>query len=282
MLESWYGKMADTARMKMVWLELNGCSGNIISLLNGADPGYDYMISEMVDLIYDHSLISSQGEEALDHLFGVIGQEFILAVEGAVPLKNEGRYQIIGNWKGKEITALDIIRTLGESATYVIAVGACASHGGVSGGRPNPSGSVGIQDVLNKRAIQLPGCPCHPEWFLGTLAHLLYFGVPELDEEGRPLFLYGASIHRHCERRSYFDEGVFAKELGEQTCMFRLGCRGPITQIDCPSRKWNERVNWPVQANTPCIGCAQIGFPDAMEPFIRYSQAEVLTEELDQ
>lgn len=273
--------MADLTGIKMVWLELNGCSGNIISLLDGADPGFDYMISSMVDLVYEHSLMAAEGEEALEHLFRVLDQDFILAVEGAVPLKNGGRYQIVGNWQGKEITALEIIQMLGERARYVIAVGACASHGGVSAGRPNPSESVGIQAVLNRRVIQLPGCPCHPEWFLGTLAHLIYFGEPQLDEEGRPVFLYGVSIHRRCERRSYFDQGIFATKLGEPTCMFMLGCRGPMTTIDCPIRKWNERINWPVQANTNCIGCAQFGFPDVMEPFVRYYTLDSdLTEEM--
>jgi hydrogenase small subunit len=266
--------MAGLAGIKMVWLELNGCSGNIISLLDGADPGFDYMISEMVELVYEHSLMSAEGEEALEHLFRLMDQDFILAVEGAVPLKNGGRYQIVGNWQGREITALEIIQTLGERARHVIAVGACASHGGVSAGRPNPSESVGIQSVLQRRVIQLPGCPCHPDWFLGTLAHLIYFGEPQLDEEGRPVFIYGTSIHRRCERRSYFDQGIFATQLGEPTCMFMLGCRGPMTTTDCPIRKWNERINWPVQANTNCIGCAQYGFPDGMEPFVRYYTLE--------
>ena len=256
----------------MVWIELNGCSGNIISLLDGADPGFDFMISDMVDLVYEHSLSSAEGQEALDHLFSVLDDQFILAVEGAVPLKNEGKYQIVGNWNGTQITALDAVRMLGEKALYVIAVGACASHGGISAGRPNPSESVGIQTVLSRRVIQLPGCPCNPEWFLGTLAHLIYFGEPELDEEGRPVFLYGISIHRRCQRRSYFDSGVFAEHFGEPECMFQLGCRGPMTPADCPITRWNERVSWPVQANTNCIGCAQFGFPDAMEPFVRYPQ----------
>ena len=264
-------KVNDPPKMKMVWLELNGCSGNIISLLDGAEPDYKYMITEMVDLVYEHSLISSEGEQALAQLFSVLDQDFIFCAEGAIPAKNDGKYLIIGNWKGKDITALELARLLGEKAKYVISVGACSTHGGVTAGSPNPSESTGLQDVLNRKVIRLPGCPCHPEWFLGTMAHLIYFGEPELDEQGRPVFLYGIPIHQRCERRSYFDAGIFATKLGEQTCMFRMGCRGPITQIDCPIRKWNERVNWPVQANTPCIGCAQFGFPDHMEPFVNYA-----------
>ncbi len=263
--------MAKTGKTKMAWLELNGCSGNIISLLNGSEPSFQYLITEMVDLVYDHSLISCEGEEAMATLFSLLDEDFILAVEGAVATKNNGLYQIIGSWKGDPVTGMEAVSMLGERALHVIAVGACAAHGGVSAGDPNPSRCVSVQSVLNRRVINLPGCPCHPDWFIGTLAHLLYYGEPQLDEEGRPVFLYGITIHERCERRSYFDQGIFAEHLGEPTCMFRIGCKGPITPIDCPIRKWNDRVNWPVQANSPCIGCAQFGFPDRMAPFVTFA-----------
>lgn len=259
------------AKKNLVWLELTGCAGNIISLLDGEDPGIDYMMSQMVNLVYEHSLVAAEGECAMEQLFSVLDQDFILAVEGAVATKNNGLYNIIGNWRGQVITALNAIKMLGAKASYIIAVGACATHGGVSAASPNPAECVSIQSVLENRVIiNLPGCPCHPEWFLGTLAHLLLYGMPELDSYHRPIIFYGTTIHEKCERRSYFDNGIFASKLGEPTCMFRLGCKGPITFIDCPIRKWNQAVNWPVQDNTPCIGCAQFGFPDAMEPFITY------------
>lgn len=261
--------MAEKKKPKLIWLELNGCSGNIISLLNGSEPNFEYMIESMVDLIYDQSLIACEGERAMDVLFGA-EEGFILAVEGAVSLKENGAYQIIGKWQGREITGLEAVTTLGPKASHVIAVGACASHGGISAGNPNPSQSVSVQSVLNRKVICLPGCPCHPEWFLSTLEYLVDYGEPELDDLGRPVFLYGITIHQRCERRSYFDSGIFAQHPGEPECMIRIGCKGPDTPIDCPIRKWNDRVNWPVQANTPCIGCAQFGFPDRMEPFFTF------------
>ena len=264
--------MAEKEKANLIWLELNGCSGNIISLLNGSEPNFEYMISSMVNLVYDQSLIACEGERAMEALFGVPQRDFILAVEGAVSLKDNGVYQIVGKWQGREITGLDAVRMLGEKASHVIAVGACASHGGISAGSPNPAQCVSVQSVLSRKVINLPGCPCHPDWFLSTLEYLLDYGEPELDLQGRPVFLYGISIHQRCGRRSYFDAGVFAENLGDTTCMFRIGCKGPITPIDCPIRKWNDRVSWPVQANTPCIGCAQFGFPDRMEPFVTLAE----------
>ena len=263
-------KRHDTAKTKLIWLELTGCSGNIISLLDGENPGLRYMVTSMVDLIYNNSLMAAQGEEAVEKLMTTVPGEFILAVEGAVATANNGLYNIIGRWQGNPLTALEAVKFLGEKASHVIAIGACAAHGGVSAAAPNPSGSVGVQSLLSKKVIKLPGCPCHPDWFMGTLAHILKYGDLELDSYDRPVLFYGNLIHDYCPRRSFFDKGIFAQSLGDPTCMFRLGCRGPVTRIDCPTRQWNGYVNWPIGDDTPCIGCAQFGFPDKMEPFISY------------
>lgn len=257
-------------KQNLVWIELNGCTGNTISLLDGQNPDFQYLLTQMTNFIYSNSLIASEGDEAMEQLFGIIGSNYILAAEGAVSLKDNGSYQTIGRRNGREITGLEAVKRLGERAAHVIAVGACASHGGVSAARPNPTQCVGIQDVLGRKVIKLTGCPCHPDWFMGTLAYLILYGEPPLDNRDRPLMFYSTTIHDRCPRRSYYDNGIFAEKLGEETCLFMLGCKGPVTEIDCPIRQWNGHVNWPVGDDSPCIGCAQFGFPDAMEPFIIY------------
>lgn len=271
-------KRGTLVKKNLVWLELTGCSGNIISLLDGSNPDFKYLISQMTDFIYDNSLMALEGEAAMEQLLGTQDKEFILAVEGAVATQNNGLYNVIGRFRGEPITALKAIKILGEKAEHVIAVGACATHGGPSAAKPNPAECVGIQSVLKRKVIKLPGCPCHPDWFLGTLAHILLYGEPELDSRDRPLLFYSTLIHDRCPRRSFFDKGIFAKKLGESTCMFKLGCRGPVTRIDCPIRKWNQYVNWPIEDDTPCIGCAQFGFPDQMEPFITYNTTREVKE----
>ena len=94
---------------------------------------------------------------------------------------------------------------------------------------------------------------------------IAFIGFPELMK---------SYTHDRCERRSLFEQGIFAKKLGDEGCMFKIGCRGPVTPTDCPVRKWNQHVNWPIGGSTPCIGCAQFGFPDKMEPFISYDVTE--------
>lgn len=261
-------KQGNKKKMNLVWIEAAGCSGNIISLLNGNAPDVQYFLRDMVNLKYNNSLMGPQGEEAEKKLLQALNTEFILIVDGAVSTKDNGIYNIVGNYNGKPITGMEEIARAANRAKYILAVGTCACFGGISGARPNPSQSISVGEFLKREVINLPGCPCHPDWVMGTIAHLILFGKPEVDKEGRPLVFYGITIHDTCPRRSLFEKRIFAKSVGEEGCMFKLGCRGPVTKADCPTRQWNNYVNWPIKDNTPCIGCAQKGFPDAMEPFI--------------
>ncbi len=257
-------------KVNLIWLETTGCSGNIISLLNGLNPDFTYLINDMTNFYYNNSLSASEGDFAMNKLFSLLNKDYILAVEGAIATRNDGLFNVIGRWQGKPLTAMEAVKIFGEKAKYVIAVGACATHGGVSAARPNPSDCVSVQSLLDRKVIKLPGCPCHPDWFMGTLASILLFGDIELDERDRPTLFYSTLLHDICPRRSYFEKGIFAEKLGDKTCMFKIGCRGPVTRIDCPLRQWNQYVNWPIKDDAPCIGCSQFGFPDAMMPFIRY------------
>lgn len=257
-------------KINLIWLEATGCSGNIISLLNAENPDVIYLLQEMVTLKYNNSLMAAEGESAFRQFLDTLDTEFILVVEGAVSTKDNGLYNIIANYNGERITAMKAVQMAGEKAKYIVAVGTCASYGGTSAAKPNPAGCVSVSKFLNKEVIRVPGCPTHPDWVIGTIANLVAFGKPKLDEKNRPVIFYGITIHDRCNRRSYFDKGIFATKLGDKECMFKLGCRGPVTRTDCPVRQWNGYVNWPIEDNTPCIGCAQERFPDGMEPFVRY------------
>lgn len=260
----------ENKKINAIWLETTGCSGNIISLLNATNPDAIYFFREMVNLTYNNSIMAKEGERAYEAFLSTLETEFILFVDGAVALKNNGNYNILASYKEKEITAVEAVKMAGSKAKYVLAVGTCASHGGISAAKPNLSESVSISSVLQREVINLPGCPCNPAWVIGTVGHIISMGKPELDSLNRPILFYGVTIHDICSRRSFFEKGIFATKLGEETCMFKLGCRGPITKTDCPTRQWNGHVSWPIGDNTPCIGCANSEFPDGMEPFVKY------------
>jgi hydrogenase small subunit len=109
---------------------------------------------------------------------------------------------------------------------------------------------------ISKPIINIPGCPMHPDWLVGTLAHVISFGIPELDDLGRPKMFFGRVIHDLCPRRADFENGNFASTFGQPGCLYELGCQGPDTHADCTVRFWNNRTNTCIVAGAPCIGCA--------------------------
>jgi len=200
---------------------------------------------------------------------------YVLAVDGAIPTGANSPYCVMGERDGRPVTMETRLEELARDALAILAVGTCAAFGGISAADPNPSGAQPVSKVLeakgiNKLLINIPGCPPHPDWFVGTVASILLYGLPkaeELDDNRRPLAFYGKLIHENCPRRAYFDEGKFAKKPGDEGCLYELGCKGPITYADCPLRRWNNGTNWVIGAGAPCNGCTQPEFPDLTSPF---------------
>jgi hydrogenase small subunit len=250
-------------KKKLIWLECCGCSGNIISFLDSRDPSFETLTRDYIDLVYNNSHMANFGSHAMDIFFDTIREGgYILCIEGAVSTADNGIYNIIGYYNGRLVTGLEAVQEASKNASHIIAVGTCASYGGPSAAPPNPSGSKSVYDVLGSRVIRMPACPCNGDWIASLIVSLVENKPVELDSSKRPLYLYGFTIHDRCERRAFFDKGIFAKRLGDPWCMFNLGCRGPSTKAPCPVTRWNDFINWPVGSNSPCIGCAKPDFPD--------------------
>ena len=132
----------ENQKMNAIWLEATGCSGNIISLLNGEYPDAYDTLANIVNITYNNTMMAAEGEAAYDLFLETLETEFILIVEGAISTKDNGVYNIIANYYGKRITAYEAVLMAGEKAKYVIAVGTCASYGGISAASPNPSGHI--------------------------------------------------------------------------------------------------------------------------------------------
>lgn len=259
-----------TRKLPAIWIETNDSGDNNISFMNTTYPYLDQVFQNIIDLLYSNTFMAAQGQDALEILRSSAlryAGEFALIVEGAIPVRDNGLYSIIAYAGYEPLTALKVVSWLGPLAKYVVTIGTCASYGGPSAARPNVAGNVPVSQVMNREVVKVSGCPVNPDWFVGTLAHLQLFGVPRLDEVGRPAMFYEFTVHRHCQRRSYFDRDDFAEKLGDIECMFSQGCVGPKTGSDCPYRLWVNHVSWPVKVNTPCIGCTNPDFPDGSAPF---------------
>jgi hydrogenase small subunit len=266
----------------VIWIQGGGCSGCSVSALNSLSPKIqDVLVSQIIpgnhiSLRFHPTIMAAAGDLAMKAMEDAAKNKggYVLVVEGAIPTKDGGVYCEVGERDGNGIPLLEHLTTLGSDALAVIAIGTCAAYGGIPAAAPNPTGSKGVRDVFAEKGIQtpvinLPGCPVHPDWFVGTVASILIGGLSsvEVDEVGRPLAFYGKLIHDNCPRRGYFDAGKFAKKFSEPYCLYELGCKGPVTHSDCPIRMWNSGTSWCVGSNSPCIGCCEPGFPDELSPF---------------
>jgi hydrogenase small subunit len=218
-----------------------------------------------------------QALEALEEAAASHKGEFFLVVEGGVPTAEGGAYCTIGESHGKEVTFYDAVKRYGNQAAAIIAAGSCASFGGIPGADPNPTGTVGVWEVVKKTpVINIGCCPMHPEDFLGTLVHVLKYGeIPDLDEYNRPKMFFSDTIHIGCPRCTYFSRGIFARNPGDEGCLAFVGCKGMVARAKCHVRQWNNQTNWCIAAGTPCQACSEPGFPDDCSPLYgRYRLSE--------
>jgi len=272
--------MVQAKRPSVIWLHFQECTGCSESLLRAEHPTLEKLILDVISLDYHETLMAAAGHQAEEARLAAMAAnkgKYILVVEGAIPTKDNGIYCKIG---GK--TAIELIQECAADAAAVIAIGSCASWGGMPATSPNPTGASPVAEILGKPVLTIPGCPPNPYNFLTTVVHYLVLGkLPELDSKGRPTFAYGRLIHENCERRAHFDAGRFANEFGDDGHpqgwgLYKLGCKGPETYGNCPTIGFGDagESNWPVGCGHPCIGCTEkgIGFTKPI-----HSLAELLT-----
>jgi quinone-reactive Ni/Fe-hydrogenase small subunit len=257
-------------RLPIIWLHGAECTGCSESLLRSAHPTIDSLIFDYISLEYHETLMAAAGwqaEENIEHAMKKYKGQYILMVEGGVPLANEGSFMTIG---AHAKTFKNIAIEASENSAAIFAIGTCSAFGGVQAAAPNPTGAVALSEVTHKTVINVPGCPPSEKNIVGSLMHyLLYGNLPALDAYNRPKWAYRLRIHDLCERRGHFDAGEFVEQFGDQGakdgyCLYKVGCKGPYTFNNCSKNKFNEDTSWPVQVGFGCIGCSEPDFWDTM------------------
>jgi quinone-reactive Ni/Fe-hydrogenase small subunit len=207
-----------------------------------------------------------QAEQRKQQAAKAYAGRYILVVEGSIPLGQGGIFATTG---ASGTTFLEEITQLSAGAAAVIAVGACATSAALPAANPDPTGAVSVADVVKgKPVINIPACPMNPANFVGTLLHYTLTGtVPELDGLLRPKFAFGLRIHDNCERRAHFDAGEYVSQWGDAAaqnnfCLYKMGCKGPMTYNNCSIIRYNEATSWPIGAGHGCIGCSEPAFWD--------------------
>lgn len=274
------GKIANALETKpkptVIWLEFQDCAGNTESFLRASKPTAAEVILDLLSIDYHETIMAAAGTRAEAALNDTIKNKkgaYIVVIEGSIPTGAGGAYCTIG---GR--SALQIAEEACRDALAVVAVGTCAAFGGLPAASPNPTGALSVQEAVPgiKTLINLPACPVNAENLTALITYFLTFNRwPAVDRLGRPLFAYGKSIHDACERRSHFDAGQYVEAWGdaahrEGACLYKMGCKGPVTFQNCPNIGWNGNTNWPVGCGHPCLGCAEPQFWDRMTPFYRH------------
>ena len=260
--------LASVQRPRLVWLQFQDCTGDSESALRAHDPDIAELILKLVSWDYHELLMAGSGEQAQAVLATTVAEGGYLAVvEGSIP-RLDGACTIAGK------SARQHLLNVAANAAAIVNVGTCAAYGGIPKAKPDPTGALPTSAfVSGVPQINLPGCPVNAVTITATLVHYLTFGkLPDCDDRGRPLFAYAKRIHDTCERRTFFDAGMFAEKWGDEGhrngyCLYRLGCKGPYTWNSCALVGWNQSTSWPIRAGHPCFGCSEPSFWDTMEPF---------------
>jgi hydrogenase small subunit len=215
-----------------------------------------------------------------------LGAPFVLVIEGSIPneaIKSEGYWAALGTDKrtGQPITTSEWIDRLAPKAFAVVAAGTCATYGGIHAMAGNPTGAMGLADYLgwNWRSkaglpiVNVPGCPVQPDNMTETLLYLLYHAaglapIIPLDDQLRPTWLFGKTVHEGCDRGAYYEQADFANEYGSPKCLVKLGCWGPVVNCNVTKRGWMAGIGGCPNVGGICIGCTMPGFPDKFMPFM--------------
>lgn len=268
----------------LLWIQAVCCGGETASLLNSDHPHLQAALNNLGVTIFGHSYFHYASEGKAERILndcasGAISLD-LLVVEGAIYLSAP---PMAGWTAGKSLT--EWVRAIALKADCTVAVGTCASFGGLMACGRNPMGATGLQFHRDQKGgllgadyrsrsglpvVNVPGCPAHPDWMIGTLWALRDDRLAEkdLDRFNRPRAFYGKLAHHACPRNEYYEFKASATAYSQQGCLFEnLGCKGTLCESDCNERLWLARTGSCTRGGFPCLSCTSPVFPDGFLPF---------------
>lgn len=264
----------------VLWLQGGACSGNTMSFLNAEEPSVCDLVTDFgINVLWHPSLGLELGDNLQRLLHNCLSGETpldILVFEGSIINAPNGT----GEWnRFADRPMKDWVQALAGVAKFVVAVGDCATWGGIPATAPNPTQSEGLQFLKRKAGgllgteyksqagfpvINIPGCPAHPDWITQILVAIATGRLDDitLDEFNRPQTFFKSFTQTGCTRNIHFAYKASSDEFSQRTgCLFYdLGCRGPMTHSSCNRILWN-RVSSKTRAGMPCLGCTEPEFP---------------------
>ncbi|HET9533115.1 MAG TPA: hydrogenase expression protein HypE [Blastocatellia bacterium] len=289
-------------KVYVFWIAGMSCDGCTVSVSGATEPALEDLLTGSIPglpLVVLHHYVLQL--EAGDHYVrsmekaeqGLLDGPYVIVYEGSVPDENltvdcspfsgEGSFPL---WAPSEerrrIPTAEWLKRLSPGAAATIAIGTCATWGGIPAAYGNTTGSMSVMDFLGKDyrsalglpVINIPGCAPVGDNFTDAVQAILLFlqglgPLPEFDELGRPAWQFSETVHRHCVRAGYYEEGTFATEYGGKECLVEIGCWGPVVNCNITERGAISHMGGCMNAGGPCIGCTMPGFPDKFSPFYK-------------
>lgn len=292
------------SEMDILWITAGlGCDGESIALTAATQPSVEDLLMGAIPnipkvRIHNQVYAYRVGDDFLETFYqaaeGKLGN-FLLVVEGSIPNeknKSEGFWAAFGTDKktGQPIPTVEWIDKLAPQAWAVMAVGTCATFGGIHAMPGNPTGCMGLADYLgwnwkskaDVAIVNLPGCPTQPDNLMQALLYLLQQAAGNapmisLDEALRPVWLFADTLHECCDRGGYYEQAQFAENYGDKQCIVKLGCWGPVVQCNVGKRGWMNGVGGCANVGGICIGCTMPGFPEKFMSFMEQPPGSLLS-----
>ncbi len=162
--------LAASSGPPIIWIKGSSCTGCTVSLANRISTSAPVDLADLlihtIDLVYHPTLMGAAGENAVSVLANAAAGQYILAVEGGIPTIYNGKTCTIYTHNGVDVTALAAVQTLAPKASNVLAIGTCASFGGMAAASPNPTQIKSVSAATGIATINIPGCPPHPDWIV--------------------------------------------------------------------------------------------------------------------
>ncbi|MEO6056936.1 MAG: hydrogenase expression protein HypE [Gemmatimonadales bacterium] len=289
-------RKTEKAVAHVIWMTTGqGCDGDSVAMTSATNPSLEDIIHGIIPgmpqvVVHTPVLAYENGAEFMQAWYDAEAGKldpFVLILEGSVPnekIKKEGFWAAMGvdPKTGQPITTNEWIDRLAPKAAAVVAVGTCATYGGIPAMKNNPTGAMGLPDYLGwgwksrlgLPIVCIPGCPTQPDNLTETLLYLvLQLGgmapMIDLDDQLRPRWLFGRTVHESCNRAAFYEHGNFAEEYGsDHRCLVKLGCKGPVVKCNVPLRGWLNGIGGCPNVGGICIACTMPGFPDKFMPFM--------------
>jgi hydrogenase small subunit len=283
------------------WLAGGSCDGCSIATVGASSPSAESLMMGTIPgipkIVLHHPVLSVEAGKSFMHPYhmaaeGKLNAPYVTIFEGSLPDENYAK-QSGGYWSGmgveddedgnpQPVSTAEWLRRLAKGAAAVIAVGTCATWGGIPAAAGNPTRATGVMDFLGADyrsslglpVINIPGCAPQGDNITETIAAVLLYlhgigPLPDFDELGRPAWLFDETVHRGCTRAGFYEEGIFAENYGGHECLVELGCWGPVVQCNINKRGAQNHLGGCMNVGAPCIGCTMPGFPDAFAPFYK-------------